>query len=83
MSSTRTHRAYVPVQRLFEVQPPASLVSLLQALLVFDVSDRSSFTALEEWLTEARDFGAKKMTIVVCGNKVTGGVLWQFAWKPS
>jgi GTPase SAR1 family protein len=42
---------------------------MLQAVLVFDVSDRSSFESLEEWLTESRDFGAKKMQIVVCGNK--------------
>ena len=43
---------------------------LSQAVLVFDVSDRASFESLGEWLTEARDFGAKKLQTVVCGNKV-------------
>lgn len=41
-----------------------------QALLVFDVSNRASFECLDEWITESRDFGAKRMAIVVAGNKV-------------
>jgi hypothetical protein len=45
-------------------------LALQQAILVFDVGDRSSFDSLNEWLTEAKDFGAKKLQVVVCGNKV-------------
>ena len=45
------------------------------ALLVFDVSDRSSFEALDHWLTELRnEIGnqteAENVFFVVCGNKV-------------
>mmetsp|Transcript_43195 Transcript_43195/g.115555 ORF Transcript_43195/g.115555 Transcript_43195/m.115555 type:complete len:120 (-) Transcript_43195:772-1131(-) len=39
------------------------------ALLVFDVSSRESFEKLDAWLQESEKFGAKDMTIVVCGNK--------------
>lgn len=40
------------------------------ALLVFDVSSRKSFEALESWLREAAKFGAGKFPCVLCGNKV-------------
>ena len=49
------------------------------ALLVFDVNDRPSFSALESWLDEARRYGAKGMAMVVAGNKVRpfGGRGWR------
>lgn len=41
-------------------------------LLVFDVTSRESFDALDTWLTEAAKFGAsvRDTPIVVCGNKI-------------
>jgi len=42
------------------------------ALLVYDVTDRSSFDALEEWLDEAAKFGARipPLPVSLCANKV-------------
>mmetsp|Transcript_23511 Transcript_23511/g.76620 ORF Transcript_23511/g.76620 Transcript_23511/m.76620 type:complete len:137 (-) Transcript_23511:310-720(-) len=39
------------------------------AILVFDVSNRASFEALEGWVQEAYKHGAKDMQVAVCGNK--------------
>lgn len=39
-------------------------------ILMFDVSSRKSFEALEGWLREAAKFGAGKFPCVLCGNKV-------------
>ena len=38
-------------------------------LLVFDVSGRESFEALEGWLAEAKAQGADRAVLVVCANK--------------
>ena len=40
------------------------------AILVFDVTSRSSFEALDTWLREAEKFGGGKVPLVVCANKV-------------
>jgi len=40
------------------------------ALLVYDVSSRRSFEALDGWLKEAAKYGAKDIKVVVCANKV-------------
>ncbi|KAK2195005.1 bifunctional Small GTPase/Small GTP-binding protein domain/P-loop containing nucleoside triphosphate hydrolase [Babesia duncani] len=39
------------------------------ALLVFDISRRSTFEHLTKWLEEVRDHGSPTMTIVLIGNK--------------
>lgn len=39
-------------------------------LLMFDVSSRRSFEALDGWLREAAKFGAGKFPCVLCGNKI-------------
>ncbi|TYZ57572.1 hypothetical protein PybrP1_009187 [[Pythium] brassicae (nom. inval.)] len=39
-------------------------------ILMFDVTSRKSFEALESWLREAAKFGAGKFPCVLCGNKV-------------
>ncbi len=39
------------------------------ALLVFDLGDQLTFDNLEKWLDEAKNYGLKSMTCVVCGNK--------------
>lgn len=39
------------------------------ALLVYDITRRSSFEHLINWLQEAREFGSDKMTIMLVGNK--------------
>lgn len=45
-------------------------------LLVFDVTNRDSFEALDDWIKEASKFGAstREVTFVLCGNKadITG-----------
>lgn len=40
------------------------------AILMFDVTSRKSFEALESWLREAVKFGAAKFPCILCGNKV-------------
>ncbi|GAB9468826.1 hypothetical protein Gpo141_00006131 [Globisporangium polare] len=39
-------------------------------ILMFDVSSRKSFDALDAWLREAAKFGAGKFPCILCGNKV-------------
>lgn len=38
-------------------------------ILMFDVSSRKSFEALDSWLREAGKFGAGKFPCILCGNK--------------
>ncbi|RHY30809.1 hypothetical protein DYB32_004008 [Aphanomyces invadans] len=40
------------------------------AILMFDVSSRRSFEALDGWLKEAAKYGGGKFPCVVCANKV-------------
>lgn len=39
-------------------------------ILMFDVTSRKSFEALDSWLREAAKFGAGKFPCILCGNKV-------------
>mmetsp|Transcript_7563 Transcript_7563/g.18096 ORF Transcript_7563/g.18096 Transcript_7563/m.18096 type:complete len:196 (-) Transcript_7563:314-901(-) len=39
-------------------------------VLVFDVTDQSSFDALDGWVQEAKKYGLKSAPVVVCANKV-------------
>ena len=41
-------------------------------ILVYDVGDRETFEALEDWLAEANSHGAKDSVFVVCANKADG-----------
>lgn len=43
----------------------------VQAVLVYDVANRASFEELEQWLVEAADFGAGRIPMAVCANKVS------------
>jgi len=44
------------------------------AVLVYDVTNRTSFDNLQTWLDEARKYGAgNDLPILVCGNKVDKG----------
>ena len=38
--------------------------------MVFDVTSRASFDALDGWLEESQKFGLNTQQIVVCANKV-------------
>ena len=38
-------------------------------ILVYDVTSRKSFEALDMWLKEAEKFGARNVTFCVCANK--------------
>ncbi|KAF0682822.1 Aste57867_25121 [Aphanomyces stellatus] len=40
------------------------------AILIFDVSSRRTFDALESWLKEAAKYGGGKFPCVVCANKM-------------
>ena len=40
------------------------------ALLVYDVTKRTSFENLQKWLEEMRENAYSKMTIILIGNKV-------------
>lgn len=40
---------------------------------MFDVTSRQSFVALESWLREAAQFGARDFRGVVCANKIDLG----------
>mmetsp|Transcript_23510 Transcript_23510/g.76618 ORF Transcript_23510/g.76618 Transcript_23510/m.76618 type:complete len:212 (-) Transcript_23510:268-903(-) len=53
------------------------------AILVFDVSNRASFEALEGWVQEAYKHGAKDMQVAVCGNKVGGNTCRPILHAPS
>lgn len=41
----------------------------LGALLVYDVTRRSTFDSLRKWLKELREFGNPEMVVVLVGNK--------------
>ncbi|CAM9144563.1 unnamed protein product [Heterosigma akashiwo] len=43
------------------------------AILVYDVTNRASFAALDEWVEEGAKFGARGMPVVVCANKIDKG----------
>ncbi len=40
------------------------------AIIVYDVTNRSSFTALKSWLKELRDFGTNNLQLLLLGNKI-------------
>ncbi|XP_057770484.1 ras-related protein RABA6b-like [Salvia miltiorrhiza] len=39
------------------------------ALLVYDITRRSTFESLRKWLKELREFGSREMVVVLVGNK--------------
>lgn len=39
------------------------------ALLVYDITRRSTFESLWKWLKELREFGSREMVVVLVGNK--------------
>lgn len=41
----------------------------LGALVVYDVSNRSTFESLKGWLSEARTLAGQDISVVLCGNK--------------
>ncbi|KAH6822200.1 Rab GTPase-like A1I protein [Perilla frutescens var. hirtella] len=41
----------------------------LGALLVYDITRRSTFESLRKWLKELREFGSPEMVVVLVGNK--------------
>ncbi|KAH9817576.1 P-loop containing nucleoside triphosphate hydrolase protein [Melampsora americana] len=40
------------------------------AILVYDITDRSSFLTLSSWLTDVRALGSQDLVVVLVGNKV-------------
>jgi small GTP-binding protein len=40
------------------------------AFLVFDISDRTSFDNLKNWIKEFREFASEEICLVVVGNKL-------------
>ncbi|KAK4414198.1 Golgin candidate 2 [Sesamum alatum] len=41
----------------------------LGALLVYDITRKSTFESLKKWLKEVREFGSREMVVVLVGNK--------------
>lgn len=41
----------------------------LGALLVYDISRRSSYESVRKWLRELREFGKEDMVVILVGNK--------------
>jgi len=39
------------------------------ALLVYDITDRSTFTSVSGWLDDAQNLASKHIVIILCGNK--------------
>ncbi|CAF1454986.1 unnamed protein product [Adineta steineri] len=39
------------------------------ALLVYDISNRDSYTAITNWLTDVRTLASPNIVIILCGNK--------------
>lgn len=39
------------------------------ALLVYDITDRQSFTAVASWLSDAKSLASSHIIIILCGNK--------------
>ena len=39
------------------------------AILVYDITDRRSFTNLNVWLSDAKEHGNPTMTFILVGNK--------------
>ncbi|KAL0425327.1 UNVERIFIED_CONTAM: Ras-related protein RABA6b [Sesamum radiatum] len=41
----------------------------LGALLVYDITRKSTFESLKKWLKEVREFGSRELVVVLVGNK--------------
>ena len=41
----------------------------LGALVVYDISNRSTFESLREWLTDVRSLAGSSVSVILCGNK--------------
>ena len=41
----------------------------MQGILVYDVTSRKSFEALDSWLREASKYGVGEIPLIVCANK--------------
>ena len=39
-------------------------------IMVYDVTNRSSFESLPEWLEEIKEHGGSDVEIIICGNKI-------------
>jgi len=40
------------------------------AIVVYDITNKSSFTVLKDWVKELEDYGPKQLLIALVGNKV-------------
>lgn len=52
---------------------PALRAHWRQGIVVYDINSRKSFEAMEYWLKEAAEHGAKDTAYVVVGNKTDSG----------
>lgn len=43
------------------------------AIVVYDISNRATFRALQMWITEVQSNGPKEVVLVLCGNKLDLG----------
>ena len=64
----------IPFPIPFTTPIPHPRPTTAQALLVYDVSSRQSFEALDAWMDEAYKFGVSESAVfVVCANKMDKG----------
>ncbi|KAL0380158.1 UNVERIFIED_CONTAM: Ras-related protein RABA6a [Sesamum angustifolium] len=68
----------VALVHFFKIENTVSLVSshhkfvlpgALGALLVYDITRKSTFESLKKWLKEVREFGSRELVVVLVGNK--------------
>ncbi|XP_028242934.1 ras-related protein RABA6b-like isoform X2 [Glycine soja] len=73
---TKTNTAFVSFKNPKRILPPRfrAITSsyyrgALGAMLVYDISRRSSYENVSKWLLELREFGGEDMVVVLVGNK--------------
>ena len=57
-------------QERFKSLIPSYLKNANCVILTYDITDKSSFTSLNKWLSDARDNVVEGTFIILCGNKI-------------
>ena len=57
-------------QELFRGLAPMYYRSAKVAIVVFDVSAKNTFVAVEYWISELRDNCDENIALIICGNKI-------------
>ena len=57
-------------QERFKSLIPSYLKNANCVILTYDITDKSSFTSLNKWLSDAKDNVVEGTFIILCGNKI-------------